>query len=132
MTARRNRILVAKPGLDGHDRGAKVIAQLLKDAGWEVIYLGLHKTVEQIVEVGLQEDVEVIGLSILSGAHIPITKKLMETLQHKGVEEISVIVGGVIPARDVSVLKSIGAKAVFPGGTFFEEILKFLEEEFPS
>jgi len=126
------RVLVAKPGLDGHDRGAKVIAHLLRDAGMEVIYTGLHKTVDQIVATAIQEDVDVIGLSILSGAHEPITKKLMAELSQQQADDIVVTVGGVIPEPDVPKLKSLGAKAVFPGGTTFAEILKFFKEEVPA
>lgn len=128
---KRLRVLVAKPGLDGHDRGAKVISHLLREAGAEVIYTGLHKTVEQIVEAAIQEDADVIGLSILSGAHLPITGKLMAQLSEQQAEDIVVTVGGVIPEPDVAKLKSLGAKAVFPGGTTFEEILKFFKEEVP-
>src|SRR4030042_69096 len=95
------RVLIAKPGLDSHDRGAKVVARALRDAGMEVIYPGLHQTVEQIVEAALQEDVDVIGLSILSGAHLPLTEKLMELLREKGLESLLVVVGGNVPRRDV-------------------------------
>lgn len=132
MAGRRLRVLIAKPGLDGHDRGAKVVAYLLKEAGLEVIYTGLHKTVDQIVEAAIQEDVDVIGLSILSGAHLPITEKLMAALRRKGAEDILVTVGGVIPTRDIEKLKAMGVKAVFPGGTSFEEILRFFKEEAPK
>lgn len=132
MAGRRLRVLIAKPGLDGHDRGAKVVAYLLKEAGLEVIYTGLHKTVDQIVEAAIQEDVDVIGLSILSGAHLPITGKLMATLRRKGAEDILVTVGGVIPTRDIEKLKTMGVKAVFAGGTSFEEILRFFKEEAPK
>lgn len=128
---KRFRVLVAKPGLDGHDRGAKVISYLLKDIGMDVIYTGLHKTVEEIVETALQEDVDVIGLSILTGAHIPITEKLITSLKEAGAEEIVVVVGGVIPARDQAKLKELGAGAVFPGGTSFDEISSFFKEELP-
>lgn len=128
----RFRVLVAKPGLDGHDRGAKVIAYLLKDIGMDVIYTGLHKSIEEIVEAALQEDVDVIGLSILTGAHIPITEKLIKQLREAGAEEIVVTVGGVIPSRDLPKLKSLGAKAVFPGGTSFKEISDFFKEELPA
>jgi methylmalonyl-CoA mutase, C-terminal domain len=129
---KRYRVLVAKPGLDGHDRGAKVIAYLLKDLGMEVIYTGLHKTVDQIVETALQEDVDVIGLSILSGAHIPITAKLMARLREAGAADIVVTVGGVIPSRDLPRLHSLGVKAVFPGGTSFEDIALFFQETLPG
>ncbi len=128
---KRFRVLVAKPGLDGHDRGAKVISYLLKDIGMEVIYTGLHKSVEEIVETALQEDVDVIGVSILTGAHIPITEKLITRLKEAGAEEIVVVVGGVIPSRDVAKLKELGAGAVFPGGTPFDEINRFFNEELP-
>lgn len=119
---------MAKPGLDGHDRGAKVISYLLKDAGMDVIYTGLHKTVEQIVEAAIQEDVDVIGLSILTGAHIPITVKLMQKLREAGAAGVAVTVGGVIPTRDLEKLKSLGVKAVFPGGTSFADITRFFKE----
>ena len=111
------RVLVAKPGLDGHDRGAKVIAHSLKDAGFEVIYTGLHQTVETIVETAIQEDVDVIGLSIMSGAHIPICSKLFDLLYQKGVDDVIVLVGGVIPSRDIPTLKDMGVAEVFPGGS---------------
>lgn len=119
---RKIRVLVAKPGLDGHDRGAKVVALGLRDAGFEVIYTGLHQTVEQIVEVALQEDVDVIGLSILSGAHLPITEKLMAKLEEEGIGEKVVLVGGNIPDRDVAELKQLGAAAVFPTGSQFDDM----------
>lgn len=128
---KRMRVLIAKPGLDGHDRGAKVIAHLLREFGAEVIYTGLHKTVDQIVDTAIQEDVDVIGLSILSGAHAPITEKLMAKLRQQHAEDIIVTVGGVIPEPDVVKLKSLGAKAVFPGETTFEKILQFFREEVP-
>jgi methylmalonyl-CoA mutase, C-terminal domain len=114
---RTPRILIAKPGLDGHDRGAKVIAHALKDAGFEVIYTGLHQTVEMIVSAAIQEDVDVIGLSIMSGAHIPICKKLLDLLKEKEASNIMVLVGGVIPGRDVIALKEMGVAEVFPGGS---------------
>jgi methylmalonyl-CoA mutase C-terminal domain/subunit len=114
--------MVAKPGLDGHDRGAKVVALALRDAGFEVIYTGLHQTVDQIVETALQEDVDVIGLSILSGAHLPITEKLMGRLRDEAMEDKAVLVGGNIPERDVPALKALGATAVFPTGSQFDEM----------
>ncbi|MGQ9823432.1 MAG: cobalamin B12-binding domain-containing protein [Desulfotomaculales bacterium] len=129
---RKIRVLIAKPGLDGHDRGAKVVAYLLREAGMEVIYTGLHKTVDQIVEAAIQEDVDAIGLSILSGAHVPITEKLMARLRERKADDIAVTVGGVIPRHDVEKLKSLGAKAVFPGGTSFADILRFFQEELPK
>ncbi len=122
----RIRVLVAKLGLDGHDRGAKVVALALRDAGFEVIYTGLHQTVEQVVETAAQEDVDVIGLSILSGAHLPIARKLMETLREAGIEDKAVMIGGNIPARDVAPLKALGAAGVFPTGSSFENIAAFI------
>jgi methylmalonyl-CoA mutase, C-terminal domain len=123
---RRIKVLVSKPGLDGHDRGAKVVAHALKEAGMEVIYTGLHKTVDQIVDIAVQEDVDVIGLSIMSGAHIPIAKKLVEKVKERGIEDKMLVVGGVIPANDVAKLKELGISGVFPGGTPFSEIIDYL------
>ena len=120
------RILIAKPGLDGHDRGAKVVALALRDAGFEVIYTGLHQTVEQIVEAALQEDVDVIGLSILSGAHLPLTERIIARLREEGMKDTQVIVGGNIPARDTEPLKALGVAGVFPTGSRLEEIVQFL------
>jgi methylmalonyl-CoA mutase C-terminal domain/subunit len=122
------KVLIAKPGLDGHDRGAKVVAYALKEAGMEVIYTGLHKTVDQIIRVAIQEDVDVIGLSIMSGAHIPIAQKIMKKVKEEGIEDKMVVVGGVIPQRDVAKLKELGMKGVFPGGTPFVEIVDFLKQ----
>ena len=121
------RILIAKPGLDGHDRGVKVIAQLLRDAGMEVIYTGLHQTIEQIIETAVQEDVNVIGLSILSGAHYPITEKLMKQLKEKAMKDVLIIVGGNIPKRDIEGLQAMGVKGVFPTGSKFEDIIDFIK-----
>jgi methylmalonyl-CoA mutase C-terminal domain/subunit len=125
---KRIRVLVAKPGLDGHDRGAKVVAQALRDAGMEVVYTGLHQTIDQIINAVIQEGVDVIGLSILSGAHIPLCEKLMRRLRDENLANIMVIVGGVIPQRDVQTLKDMGIKGVFPGGTSFEESIRFIRE----
>ncbi|HOE19130.1 MAG TPA: cobalamin B12-binding domain-containing protein [Syntrophorhabdaceae bacterium] len=122
------KILVAKPGLDGHDRGAKVVVQALKDAGFEVVYSGLHKTVDQIIRIALQEDVDVIGLSIMSGAHLPITEKVIKRAKEEGMGDKMVVVGGVIPERDVQKLKDLGAQGVFPGGMPFNEIVDFLKQ----
>lgn len=122
------RILLAKPGLDGHDRGAKVIAHALKDAGFEVIYTGLHQTVEMIVETAIEEDVDVIGLSVMSGAHVPIVEKLFRLLKEKGADDIMVVVGGVVPSRDVARLKSLGVAEVFPGGTDIDRPAAFISE----
>lgn len=126
MAERKIRVLLAKPGLDGHDRGAKVVAHALKDAGMEVIYTGLHQTVQGIAEQAVQEDVDVVGLSIMSGAHVPICKKLMGIFKEKGVEDVLTVVGGVIPNRDIPVLKGLGVAGVFPGGASFEEIIDFI------
>ena len=123
------RVLIAKPGLDGHDRGAKVVAHALREAGMEVIYTGLHQTVEQIVEAALQEDVDAIGLSILSGAHLPITEKMMGLLAKQDMADVPVVVGGNIPQRDIERLKALGVAGVFPTGTPFEEIVGFIREE---
>jgi methylmalonyl-CoA mutase C-terminal domain/subunit len=123
MQERKIKILVGKPGLDGHDRGAKVIALALRDAGMEVIYTGLHQTIEQIVRTAVQEAVDVVGLSIMSGAHLPICKKLLEMMKNEGIEDIPVAVGGVIPKQDISKLKKMGVEGVFPGGTSFDDII---------
>ena len=128
MTERKIRVLVGKPGLDGHDRGAKVVALALKDAGMEVIYTGLHQTVPSIVKQAVQEAVDVIGLSIMSGAHIPISRKLMDMMKEEGLRNVMVIVGGVIPNKDISLLKELGIDGVFPGGTPFEEIISFIKK----
>ncbi len=122
------RILVAKPGLDGHDRGAKVVAQALRDAGMEVIYTGLHQTIDQIVHTAIQEDVDVIGLSIMSGAHLPICEKLVKKMKEEKIEDILLVVGGVIPKRDISLLQKMGIEGVFPGGTPFEESIRWIKE----
>jgi len=123
------RILIAKPGLDGHDRGAKVVVRALMDAGFEVIYTGLHRTVEEIVEAALEEDVGVIGLSILSGAHIPITERLMKMLRTRDMEDVTVLVGGNIPKRDIDSLSGIGVEGIFPTGSRFEDIVEFINEK---
>jgi methylmalonyl-CoA mutase C-terminal domain/subunit len=128
MAERRIRVLVGKPGLDGHDRGAKVVALALKDAGMEVIYTGLHQTVPSIVKQAVQEAVDVIGLSIMSGAHIPIGRKLMEMMKDEDLENVMVVVGGVIPNKDIALLKELGVDGVFPGGSPFDEIIDFIRE----
>jgi methylmalonyl-CoA mutase C-terminal domain/subunit len=125
---KRIRILVAKPGLDGHDRGAKVVAQALRDAGMEVIYTGLHQTIDQITNTAIQEDVDVIGLSIMSGAHLPICEKLTKEMKKKKIDDIMVVVGGVIPKRDIPKLKIIGIEGIFPGGTPFDESIHWIRE----
>jgi len=122
------RVLVAKPGLDGHDRGAKIIARALRDAGMEVIYTGLRQTPEMIVSAALQEDVQVIGLSILSGAHNAIVPRLMELLREKEMTEVMVVLGGIIPDEDAVQLKKMGVAAVFQPGSSLEEIVHFIRE----
>src|ERR1043166_3469131 len=123
---RKLRVVIAKPGLDGHDRGAKVIARALRDAGMEVIYTGLRQTPDQIVTAALQEDADVIGLSILSGAHNHIAPRLMELLKEKGLEDVLVVIGGIIPDVDVPRLKALGVKGVFLPGTPMQEIIDFI------
>jgi methylmalonyl-CoA mutase C-terminal domain/subunit len=123
---RKLRVIIAKPGLDGHDRGAKVIARALRDAGMEVIYTGLRQTPEQIVSAALQEDADVIGLSILSGAHNHIVPRLMDLLKEKGLEDVLVVIGGIIPDVDIPKLKALGVKGVFLPGTPMQEIVDFI------
>ncbi len=127
MVKRKIRVLLAKPGLDGHDRGAKAVALAMKEAGMEVIYTGLHQTVKSIVNQALQEDVDVIGLSVMSGAHIPICTKLAGLIREENIEDKLLLVGGVIPNRDIPVLKEIGVDGIFPGGALFEEIVSFIK-----
>ena len=122
------RVLVAKPGLDGHDRGAKVIARALRDAGMEVIYTGLRQTPEQVVNAALQEDVEFIGLSILSGAHAAIIPRVMKLLEQKEMDDVQVVLGGIIPDEDIDAMKRIGVAAVFQPGTPLESIITFIRE----
>jgi methylmalonyl-CoA mutase C-terminal domain/subunit len=124
--ARKLRVVIAKPGLDGHDRGAKVIARARRDAGMEVIYTGLRQTPEQIVSAALQEDADVIGLSILSGAHNHIAPRLMDLLKHKGLDDVLVVIGGIIPDLDIPKLKEIGVKGIFLPGTPMQEIVDFI------
>ncbi len=128
MDERKIRVLVAKPGLDGHDRGAKVIARALRDAGMEVIYTGLRQTPEMIVEAALQEDVDLIGLSILSGAHMAVTPRIMSLLNENDMGDVPVFLGGIIPSDDVDVLKDMGVAAVFGPGTSTEEIVTCIRE----
>ncbi len=120
------RVVIAKPGLDGHDRGAKVIARALRDAGMEVIYTGLRQTPEQIVAAAMQEDADVIGLSILSGAHMHICPRLMQLLAEKGLNDVLVVVGGIIPDVDIPKLREIGVKGIFLPGTPMQEIIDFI------
>jgi methylmalonyl-CoA mutase C-terminal domain/subunit len=122
MDGRKIRVLVAKPGLDGHDRGAKVVAQGLRDAGFEVIYTGIRQTPQMIAEAALQEDVDVVGLSILSGAHLTLCPKVVELLRAQGQDDVLVVVGGIVPAEDVELLKQAGVAMVFGPGTTIEEI----------
>ena len=124
------RVLIAKPGLDGHDKGAKVVALALRDAGMEVIYSGLHQTLEQIINTATQEAVDVIGLSIMSGAHLPICKKLLGMMKDAKLSDIRLTVGGVIPHQDIPELKAMGVAAIFPGGTSFENIIAGMNEMF--
>jgi methylmalonyl-CoA mutase C-terminal domain/subunit len=131
-SARKIRVLIAKPGLDSHDRGAKVVARALRDAGMEVIYTGLRQTPEQIVETAIQEDVDVIGLSILSGAHMTLFLRIMELLREKGLTDVLVIAGGIIPEEDVPELKKMGIKEVFGPGTPTEKIVKYILENAPK
>src|SRR2546426_6978506 len=123
---RKLRVVIAKPGLDGHDRGAKVIARALRDAGMEVIYTGLRQTPEMIAAAALQEDADVIGLSILSGAHNHIAPRLMELLKQKGLDDVLVVIGGIIPDVDIPKLKDIGVKGIFLPGTAMQEIIEFI------
>ena len=120
------RIVIAKPGLDGHDRGAKVIARALRDAGMEVVYTGLRQSPEQIVAAALQEDADAIGLSILSGAHMHICPRLMQLLHEKGLDDVLVVVGGIIPDQDVPRLRELGIKGIFLPGTPMQEIIDFI------
>ncbi len=122
------RVLIAKPGLDGHDRGAKVIARALRDAGMEVIYTGLRQTPEMIAAAALQEDVDVIGLSILSGAHNTLCARLMNLLRAKGMTDVAVLIGGIIPEADISGLKQLGISEVFPPGTPTQAIVDFIRQ----
>ncbi len=119
------RVLIGKPGLDGHDRGAKVVARALRDAGMEVIYTGLHQTPEEIVEAALQEDVDVVGLSILSGAHLTLVPAVLELLREQNMADVVVVVGGIIPDEDAEELKKLGVIAVFGPGTETDEIVRF-------
>src|SRR5437764_10345872 len=123
---RKLRVVIAKPGLDGHDRGAKVIARALRDAGMEVIYMGLRQTPEQIVAAALQEDADVIGLSILSGAHNHIAPRLMALLKEKALDDVLVVIGGIIPDVDIPALKKMGVKGIFLPGTPMREIVDFI------
>ncbi len=122
------RVLVAKPGLDGHDRGAKIVARALRDAGMEVIYTGLHQTAEMVVETAIQEDVDVVGLSLLSGAHMTLFVDVAHLMKKKGMKDILIVGGGIIPEEDVSKLKKEGISGVFGPGTHCDEIVKFIKK----
>jgi methylmalonyl-CoA mutase C-terminal domain/subunit len=126
------RVLVAKPGLDGHDRGAKVVARALRDAGMEVIYTGLRQTPEQIAAAAAQEDVDAVGLSILSGAHLPICRRVIELLREKGMEGVRVFVGGIIPAQDIPELKAMGVAEVFLPGSSLQDVIRVIEGAVPT
>ncbi|MGB3346496.1 MAG: cobalamin B12-binding domain-containing protein [Candidatus Humimicrobiia bacterium] len=130
MAEKKIRVLIAKPGLDGHDRGAKVVARALRDAGMEVIYSGLHQTPEQIVETAIQEDVDAIGLSILSGAHMTLFPRVIELLKENRVEDKMVFGGGIIPDEDITKLKEMGVAELFTPGTDTDTIVKFLKKKF--
>lgn len=129
-TKNKIRVLIAKPGLDGHDKGAKIVSLALRDAGMEVIYSGLHQTLEQITQTAIQETVDVIGLSIMSGAHLPISEKLINMMKEQGLDDVNLTVGGVIPHRDIPKLKEMGVAEVFPGGTSFEDIITGINKLF--
>jgi methylmalonyl-CoA mutase, C-terminal domain len=128
MADKRLRILVAKPGLDGHDRGAKIIARALRDGGFEVIYTGLHQTPEMIAQAAVQEDVDAVGLSILSGAHMTLFPEVIRLLAEKGAEDVAVFGGGIIPADDAAKLKAIGVKEIFAPGASTEDIIKWVRD----
>ncbi|HVG86145.1 MAG TPA: cobalamin B12-binding domain-containing protein, partial [Vicinamibacterales bacterium] len=126
LVMQKIRVVIAKPGLDGHDRGAKVIARALRDAGMEVIYTGLRQTPAQIVAAALQEDADVIGLSILSGAHMHICPRVMELLHEQGLDDVQVVVGGIIPDQDVTKLNALGIRGIFLPGTPMQQIVDFI------
>jgi len=132
MSNRKIRVVVAKPGLDGHDRGAKIIARALRDAGMEVIYTGLHQTPEQIVETVLQEDADAVGLSILSGAHMTLVPRIASLLQDEGAEDVVLVVGGTIPNEDIDELKKLGVAEVFTPGAPIQGIVDYIRESVPA
>jgi methylmalonyl-CoA mutase C-terminal domain/subunit len=127
MDEKRIRVVIAKPGLDGHDTGAKVVAHALKDSGMEVIYTGLHRRIEDIVKTALEEDADVIGMSIYSGAHLPLGKKLMDQLEEKGISDKVVLIGGNIPKKDIPTLKDYGVDEVFSTGSKLDDIVTFIK-----
>ncbi|MBZ0285592.1 MAG: cobalamin B12-binding domain-containing protein [Anaerolineae bacterium] len=128
MSTQPIRVLIAKPGLDGHDRGAKVIARALRDAGMEVVYTGLRQTPEMITEAALQEDVDVVGLSILSGAHMALVPRIREMMDENGLDDVALLVGGIIPDDDITALKAIGVSGVFGPGTSTDDIVKHIRQ----
>jgi methylmalonyl-CoA mutase C-terminal domain/subunit len=132
MPERKLRVLIAKPGLDGHDRGAKVVARALRDAGMEVIYTGLRQSPEQIVSAAAQEDVDAVGLSILSGAHMPICRRVIELLAEKGMKGVQVFLGGIIPAQDIPELKRMGVAEVFLPGASTQDVIKLIQGAIPA
>ncbi len=129
MSDKKIRVLIAKPGLDGHDRGAKVIARALRDAGMEVIYTGIRQTPEMIAEAALQEDVDVVGMSILSGAHMALFPKVMDLLRQNGLDDVLVVAGGIIPDEDVPALRQMGIQGIFGPGTPTDQIVNFIREK---
>ena len=129
---RRIRVVIAKPGLDGHDRGVKIVARALRDAGMEVIYTGLHQTPEQIVQTGVQEDADAIGLSVLSGAHMTLFSRVMELLRERGADDIVVFGGGIIPAEDIAELKELGVAAIFTPGAPTTDIVDWVNQQFAA
>ncbi len=129
---RRIRVVIAKPGLDGHDRGVKIVARALRDAGMEVIYTGLHQTPEQIVQTGVQEDADAIGLSVLSGAHMTLFAKVMDLLRDRGADDILVFGGGIIPPEDITELKALGVAAIFTPGAATTDIVEWVNKQFAA
>ena len=132
IARRQIRVVIAKPGLDGHDRGAKIVARALRDAGMEVVYTGLRQSPEQIVTAALQEDADVVGLSILSGAHMPICRRVLDLLRDKGMEGVRVFVGGIIPVQDIEELKRLGVAEVFLPGTSTLDVVRAIEAGVPK
>jgi len=126
------RILIAKPGLDGHDRGAKVIARALRDAGFEVIYTGLHQTPEMIINAAIEEDVQVVGLSVLSGAHNALVPEIIEGVHKAGLSDVLVLVGGIIPDEDIPTLKKVGVQMVFTPGTALQDVVEYIRKNAPT
>jgi methylmalonyl-CoA mutase C-terminal domain/subunit len=132
MNERRIRVLIAKPGLDGHERGARVVARALRDAGMEVIYTGIRQTPEMIAEAALQEDVDVVGLSILSGAHMALCPRVLELLRTQGMDDVVVLVGGIIPDEDMAPLRAMGIRGIFGPGAKTAEITEFIRQQLPG